>query len=280
MSSPRRIGLPETLRMRHDVHFVDQLGRPGGEPVGRMIPIEDLEPNPHQPRQHMGDLSEMIASVREKGVLEPILVRPRGSRFQIVAGERRYRAAIEAGLGELPCVVRDTSDSETLEIALIENLQRKDLSAFEEADGLKMLAESYGYTHEAMAERLGKSRSSVTETLSLSAVPEEVRTVCRLADIQSKSLLLQIVRQGDAQKMIAFVHRLKQDGRGTREDARKIAKQGRPKAKGRPRHYVFKYQPREKTFALALQFRKSDVPRDEIVRALQSIIEDLLREEA
>ena len=280
MSSPRRIGLPETLRMRHDLHFVDQLGRPGGEPVGRMVPIEDIEPNPHQPRQHMGDLSELIASVREKGVLEPILVRPRGARLQIIAGERRYRAAIEAGLGEIPCIVRETSDAETMEIALVENLQRKDLSPFEEADGLKTLAESYGYTHEAMAERLGKSRSSITEILSLNAMPEDVRDVCRRADIQSKSLLLQVVRQGDPQKMMALLQRLLQDGRATREGARRIAKQGKAKtAKGRPRHYVFRYQPREKSFALALQFRKSDVPREEIVRALQSIIEDLLREE-
>src|SRR5205814_731045 len=134
---------------------------------------------------------------REKGVLEPILVRPRGPRFQIIAGERRYRAAIEAGLGEIPCIVREASDSETMEIALIENLQRKDLSPFEEADGLKTLAESYGYTHEAMAERLGKSRTSITEILTLSAMPEEVREACRRADIHSKSLLLQVVRQGE-----------------------------------------------------------------------------------
>ena len=283
MSSPRRLGLPETLRMRHDAHFVDQLGRPGGAPIGRLIPIEDVEPNPGQPRQEIGDLSELVASIRENGILEPVLVRPVGGRFQIIAGERRYRAAIEAGLAEIPCIVRETSDSETMEIALIENLQRKDLSAFEEADGLKTLAESYGYTHEAMAERLGKSRTSITEILSLSAMPEEVRHVCRLADIHSKSLLLQVVRQGDMQKMIALVQRLQKDGggRATREDARKIAKQGKAKAaKGRPRHYVFRYQPREKSFALSLQFRKSDVPRDEIVRALQSIIEDLLREEA
>jgi ParB family chromosome partitioning protein len=280
VSSPRRIGLPETLRMRHDLHFVDQLGRPGGEPVGRMVALEDIEPNPHQPRQHMGDLTELIASVREKGVLEPILVRPRGSRLQIIAGERRYRAAIEAGLGEIPCIVRETSDSETMEIALIENLQRKDLSPFEEADGLKTLAESYGYTHEAMAEKLGKSRTSITEMLSLSAMPDEVRDVCRRADIQSKSLLLQVVRQGDLQKMMALVQRLQQDGRPTRDDARRIAKQSKSKgAKGRPRQYVFRYQPREKSFSLALQFRKSEVRREEIVRALQSIIEDLLREE-
>lgn len=281
MSSPRRIGLPETLRMRHDLHFVDQLGRPGGEPVGRMVPLEDIDPNPNQPRHQMGDLSELIASVREKGVLEPILVRPRGSRFQIIAGERRYRAAIEAGLGEIPCIVRETSDSETMELALVENLQRKDLSAFEEADGLKTLADNYGYTHEAMAARLGKSRTSITEVLSLTAMPEDVRDVCRRADIHSKSLLLQIVRQGEARKMLALVERLQQDGRATRDDARRIAKQSKARpAKGRPRPYVFRYQPRERTFSLALQFRKSEVPRDEIVRALQSIIEDLLREEA
>ena len=192
MSSPRRIGLPETIRMRHDTHFVDQLARPGGEkPIGRLIPIEDIEPNPDQPRQALGDLAELTASVREKGVLEPLLVRKVGGRFEIIAGERRYRAAVEAGLGELPCVVRETSDAEMMELALVENLQRKDLTPFEEADGLRVLAEKYGYTHEAMAEKLGKSRSSITETLSLASMPEEVRQLCRLADIQSKSVLLQ-----------------------------------------------------------------------------------------
>jgi ParB family chromosome partitioning protein len=267
--------------MRHDLHFVDQLGRPGGEPVGRMVPIEDIEPNPNQPRQHLGDLTELIASIREKGVLEPILVRPRGARFQIIAGERRFRASIDAGLGEIPCIVRETSDSETMEIALVENLQRKDLSPFEEADGLKTLADSYGYTHEAMAERLGKSRTSITEMLSLNAMPEEVRQVCRRADISSKSLLLQVVRQGDPQKMLALVQRLLTDGRTTRDEARRITKQAKgTKAKGRPRNYVFRYQPREKTFALSIQFRKSDVERDEIVRALQGIIEELVREES
>ena len=282
MSSPRRVGLPETLRMRHDNHYVDQLARPGGDPIGRMIPVEEIEANPDQPRQEIGDLSELVASVREKGILEPLIVRPRGGRFQIIAGERRYRAALEVGLDELPCVIRETSDAETMELALIENLQRKDLTPFEEADGLKTLAESYGYTHQAMAEKLGKSRTSVTEIFSLTAMPDEVRQLCRLADIQSKSLLLQVVRQGDAEKMIAFVQKLTEQGTPTRQEAREIAKNARgPKAvkgRGRPRNYVFKYQPREKTFRLALEFRKSDVPRDEIVRALQSIIDELSRD--
>jgi ParB family transcriptional regulator, chromosome partitioning protein len=277
VSSPRRLGLPDALRMRHDTHFVEQLGRPGGAPIGRMVPIEDLDANPDQPRRSMDDLSELVASIREKGVLEPILVRQVGSRFQIIAGERRYRAATEAGLGEIPCVVRNCSDVEVLEIALIENLQRKDLTPFEEADGLKTLADSHGYTHERMAEKLGKSRSSITEILSLTAIPEEVRLLCRLADIQSKSLLLQIVRQSDPQKMIALIERLQREGATTRQAARQVAKDTTAaKAKGRPRHYVFKFQPKEKSFSLALQFKRSDVPRQEVVQALQRVIEELL----
>lgn len=277
MSSPRRIGLPETLRMRHDTHFVEQLGRPGGDPVGRMIPTEDIDPNPNQPRQAMGELSELTASIREKGILEPILVRPLGSRYQIIAGERRYRAALEAGLDEIPCIVRDTSDAEGMELALIENLQRQDLSPFEEADGLKALAETYGYTHEKMAARIGRSRSSITEALSLTAMPEDVRHLCRLADITSKSLLLHVVRQSTPSKMVALVGRLQKEG-ATRQAARRVAREAKPGARGRPRHYVFQYQPREKSFTLALRFKKSQVQRDEIVRALQSIIEDLMAE--
>jgi ParB family chromosome partitioning protein len=277
VSSPRRLGLPETHRLRHDLHYVDQLGRPGGAPIGQLVPIEDIDPNPRQPRQVMGDLTELIASIREKGVLEPILVRPQGSRFQIIAGERRYRAACEVGLAEVPCIIRDAGDAEVMEIALVENLQRKDLSPFEEADGLRMLAEAYGYTHEKMAEKLGKSRTSITETLSLTSMPDAVRDVCRLADIRSQSLLLQIVRQSDPQKMMAMLDRVQREG-VTRDDARRIAKEAKPRAaKGRPRHYVFRYQPREKSFTLALQFKKSQVERDEIVRALQAIIADLTR---
>jgi len=280
VSSPRRVGLPESARMRHDLHYVDQLGRPAGTPVGRMIPIRDVDPNPNQPRQVMGDLAELTASIREKGVLEPILVRSLGGRFQIIAGERRYRSAVEAGLAEIPCIVRDSSDAEVVELALIENLQRKDLSAFEEADGLKALGDTYGYTHERMAERLGKSRSSITETLSLTAMPDEVRELCRLADIHSKSLLLQIVRQSDPAKMIALIERLQKEG-ATREAARRAAREaaGAKAGRGRPRHFVFKYQPREKSFSLSLQFKKAQVPRDEIIAALHAILADLQSQE-
>jgi ParB family transcriptional regulator, chromosome partitioning protein len=277
VSSPRRIGLPQTIRMRHDTHFVDQLTRPSGEAIGRMVPIEDLQPNPRQPRQDLGDLSELKASIREKGLLEPILVRAVGGRYEIIAGERRYRAALEAGLAELPCIVRNTTDAEMTELALVENLQRKDLSAFEEADGLRMLVDSWGYTHDMVAEKLGKSRTSVTETLSLAAMPEEVRRACRRADLHSKSLLLQVVRESEPGKMVALIERLCREG-GTRSDARRIAREDRP-SRGRPRNFVFRYQPREKSFSLSLQFRKTQVRREEIIEALEAVLEELRQSE-
>src|SRR5947209_18050433 len=181
--------------MRHDEHYVDALAASAGTPVGRLVPIEQIDPNPHQPRQVMGDLSELIASIAEKGIIEPLVVRPRGHRFQIIAGERRYQASVQVGLQELPVVIRDVDDTEMLEVALIENLQRKDLTPFEEAEALHGLAASCGYTHEDLARRLGKSRTSVTESLALNGIPEDIRNLCRLADISSKSLLLQVVRQ-------------------------------------------------------------------------------------
>jgi len=269
---PRR-GLPETIAMRHDEHYVDTLAASAGAPIGRLIAIDQIDPNPNQPRQVMGDLSELIASIGEKGILEPLLVRPRGSRFQIVAGERRYQAAVQAGLRELPVVIRDADETEMLELALIENLQRKDLTPFEESEALHGLAESCGYTHEDLARRLGKSRTSVTESLALNAMPQEVRNLCRLADISSKSLLLQVVRQDTPEKMTALVEKIASGGTGaTRQQLRDAV--AKPKA-GRPKHYVFAYRPPTKAFNLKISFAKSRASRDEVIDALEAIIRDL-----
>jgi ParB family chromosome partitioning protein len=265
------------MRMRHDNHFVEQLGRPSGEPVGRFIPVKDIDANPNQPRQMMGDLSDLTASIREKGVLEPILVRRHGGRFQIVAGERRYRAAIQAGLVELPCVVHDATEAEVMELALLENLQRKDLTPFEEAEGLKSLADNHAYTHERMAEILGKSRSSITETLSLASMPDGVREQCRLADIQSKSLLLQVVRQSTPQKMSELIDRLKTEG-PTRVHARRIARTEKAKGtRGRPRAYTFRHQAKDKSVTLSLKFKGGQASREDVLAALQAILEELKR---
>ena len=241
-------------------------------PIGRMIPIDQIDPNPNQPRQVMGDLSELMASIAEKGIIEPIIVRQRGARFQIVAGERRYQAAIQVGLREIPIVIREVDDNEIIEVALVENLQRKDLTPFEEAEALHALSERCRYTHEDMAKRLGKSRTAITESLSLNSMPEEVKNLCRLADIHSKSLLLQIVRQGDPQKMVAVIERIARDGGSTREQVRKETARPKP---GRPKAYVFSYRPPTKAFKLHLRFTKSRVDRDEVIHALEGIIAEL-----
>lgn len=268
-------GLPSSLKMRHDEHYVDALTNSAGAPIGRMVPIDQIDPNPDQPRQVMGDLSELMASIAEKGIIEPLIVRQRGGRYQIVAGERRYQASVQVGIRELPVVIRDVDDNEIMEVALVENIQRKDLSPFEEAEALHVLAERCGYTHEDLARRMGKSRTNVTESLALAQMPTEVRNLCRLADISSKSLLLQIVRQQDQQKMIALIERLTRDGGGaavTREQARKVAAKPKP---GRPKAFVFQYRPPAKTFNLKLQFKKSDVDKSEVIAALEGIIKEL-----
>ncbi|MEW6322246.1 MAG: ParB/RepB/Spo0J family partition protein [Acidobacteriota bacterium] len=265
-------GLPDTLRMRHDAHYVETLAASAARPVGRMVPIDLVDPNPDQPRQAMGDLSELVASVREKGIIEPLVVRQRGPRYQIIAGERRYHAAVQAGLTELPAVVRDVDDTEMLELALVENIQRKDLTAFEEAEAIQSLGQRCGYTHEDLAKRLGKSRTSVTESLSLTAIPSEVRKVCRLANITSKSVLLQIARQGDPQKMLQLLEKIAASGVTTREQLRKDTQKPKP---GRPKAFVFAYKPENKSFNLRLQFNKRNASKQEVIEALEAILEEL-----
>ena len=116
-----------------------------------MIPLDLLVPNPDQPRRSFGDMADLVSSIKEKGVLEPVLVRPTGEKYQIIAGERRFRASVEAGLSQIPCVEIDVDDRGVLEISLIENLQRRDLNPFEEAEGLEKLCEKFQYTHEDVA---------------------------------------------------------------------------------------------------------------------------------
>src|SRR5260370_36841162 len=138
-------GLPERASMRHDAHFVEELTRRSGRHIGSMIPLSMIEPNTEQPRTTLGNIEELAASIREKGVLEPILVRSlQPNRYQIISGERRVRAATLAALDEIPAIELDVDDKETLEIALIENIQRKDLTPFEEAEGLYILQQKFG----------------------------------------------------------------------------------------------------------------------------------------
>jgi ParB family transcriptional regulator, chromosome partitioning protein len=145
------------------------------------LPIESLAPNPDQPRRDFDPdaLQELAASIREKGVIQPLIVRPRGAGYEIVAGERRWRAAQLAQLHEVPVLVRDLSDAEVLEIAIIENIQRADLNPVEEAMGYRQLMDRFGHTQERLAEALSKSRSHIANLLRLLTLPDEVQAHLR-----------------------------------------------------------------------------------------------------
>lgn len=271
-------GLPSGLRMRHDAHYVEELAQHRPAPIGRMIALDKLDPNPDQPRVEIGDLEELTSSIKEKGILEPLLVKPSklSGRWMIIAGERRWRAAREAGIREIPCIEMDVDDRAVAEIALIENMQRKDLTPWEEADGLRALCERFGYTHEEVARKVGKSRSTITEALSIATLPEDIRERCRRADITSKSLLLEIVRQPDDDSMRKMADEIVLKGL-TRDDARASRRAYQEKGKSSPKPYVFRYQPPGKEFKLEIQFHRSRVEPVELVSALQEVIKEVKR---
>ncbi|MFT6677279.1 MAG: ParB family chromosome partitioning protein [Sulfitobacter sp.] len=153
-----------------------------------IVPIERISPNPEQPRKRFAeeDLNDLSASIKEKGVIQPLIVRKRDDgSFEIVAGERRWRAAQMAQLHELPVVVREFTDVEVLEVAIIENIQRADLNAIEEAAGYRQLMDKFGHTQEKMAEALGKSRSHIANLLRLLNLPSPVLEMVRIGDLSA-----------------------------------------------------------------------------------------------
>lgn len=141
------------------------------------VPVASIDPNPHQPRAFFDEeaLMGLTASIREVGVLQPVLLRPMGDRFELVAGERRWRAAKRAGLQTVPAVIRAVEDSSALEHALVENLHREDLNPLEEAAAFQQLIEDFGMTHEDLATRVGKSRSAISNTLRLFQLPPSIQ---------------------------------------------------------------------------------------------------------
>ena len=227
--STKRSGLPLVLKMRHDSHYVEEISARSGAAIGRMIGIDVLQPNAEQPRKDRGDLHGLTESVRAKGVLEPLLVRPlrESGRFLIISGERRYYAARAAGLAEVPCIEKDVGDAETLELALIENLQRKDLTPFEEADGIQALADHFNLTHEQISQQISKARSSVTEVLSLRSIPDEIKAFCIEHGVLSKSQLLQVARQPSEAKMQDVARRFAA-GELNRDEARAERQETKP----------------------------------------------------
>lgn len=180
------------------------------------IPLDRIEPNPHQPRKHFDNrsLAKLASTIEANGVLQPVLVKREGEAFVLAAGERRFRAARMAGLAEIPALL---TDQDPLQISLLENLQRRDLNPIEEAEGYMLLADHYGYTHQQIARKVGKTRSVITETLSLNRLPEVIKEQCRTSDSYSKCLLLEVVRQRSRPKMLALWDKIRNGGLTVRQ---------------------------------------------------------------
>jgi ParB family transcriptional regulator, chromosome partitioning protein len=210
----------------------------GGTPASvQTLPVASIEPNPDQPRRHFDEqaLDDLAESIRARGLIQPIVVRPHGHRYQIVAGERRWRAAQRAHLHEVPVIVREFDDTETLEVALIENVQRQDLNAIEEAEGYQRLINEYGHTQEALGQLVNKSRSHVANLLRLLDLPSKVRTYVASGELSMgharalipandpETFAEEVVRRGLS---VRDTEKLVRQGRGPRP------KQGRLEYKG------------------------------------------------
>jgi ParB family chromosome partitioning protein len=263
--------------MRHDAHYVEELSQHRPQQVGRMIPVDKLDPNPEQPRVEFGDLTELTASIAEKGVLEPLLVKPNRltGRWMIIAGERRWRSAQRAGLKEVPCVEMEVDEGTIAEIALIENMQRKDLTVWEEADGLLALCEKFGYTHDDVARKVGKSRTTVSEAISIAKIPTEVREICSRGEITAKSSLLQIVRQPDDESMLRLANQIASKGLN-RNDAREARRQDMgPRVVPDAKPFTYKYVSPEKDFNLEIKFKDTQVSDEQVAAVLRAVADEL-----
>lgn len=278
MQKSKKSGLPTSVAMKHDGHFVDLISARSLGPRIRMIPVDKIDPNPHQARCELGNIEELQDSIRTKGILEPILVRAKGSRFEIIAGERRFMASRNIGLKELPCIDLEVEDAEAMEIALIENLQRKDLDIFEEADGLQALADIHGYNHEQISEKIGKARSTITEILSIARIPQSARDIIHDAGGFSRSTIIEIAKLKTEDDMVKFAHDIA-ERRLTREDTRDLAKYLKGKTK-KIKYYVYNFVPEDTDrFRLRLEFKKQTISKQEIISVLQEIIEQIRKKD-
>jgi ParB family chromosome partitioning protein len=206
----------------------------------KRVPIEFLKPNPRNPRRYFAEpeLEELAASIRERGIIQPILVRThRGTvdQYEIVAGERRWRAAQRAGLHDVPVVLLEVTDREALELAIIENVQRTDLNALEEANGYQALVDEFKYSQDDVAKIVGKSRSHVTNTLRLMKLPDGVQTLIRdgkLSAGHARALLGQPDPEALAQAIVAQGLNVRQVEAIAQEKAAKAGKTAKPRPRG------------------------------------------------
>ncbi|NWG24114.1 MAG: ParB/RepB/Spo0J family partition protein [Pseudorhodoplanes sp.] len=215
--------------------------RAGPSRSQRRVPVEFIKPNPNNPRRHFSDaeLDELAQSIRERGIIQPIVVRQRpGARdaYEIIAGERRWRAAQRAGLHEVPIVLLEVSDAEALELAIIENVQRTDLNAIEEANGYQVLATQYHHSQDEIAQIVGKSRSHVSNTMRLLKLPETVQAYIHSGKISAghaRALIGQPNPEELAHEIVSKGMNVRQIEAVRQEQAKTVGKKGKARARTR-----------------------------------------------
>jgi ParB family chromosome partitioning protein len=243
-------------------------------PKPAVVRLADIEVDPNQPRKDVGDIDDLVASIEEHGLLQPLIVSstPAGNekRYRLIAGERRYRACQQLNLDTVPAIIRSPNEQQRLQIQLIENLHRKNLDAFEESNGYKRLKDEFNLTDKQTAKSVHKSRTHVTQTLTLSKIPSEIRVKCQRADIPlSRDTLYLIAKQPSVEKM----RQVFQDSQNalTREDRRERARKGEPRSNGatKPKQ-VF---PTTHGFTVILQSDSSkDISREQRIAGLTEVL--------
>jgi len=239
------------------------------------VRLATIELDPSQPRKNIGDISDLVASISEHGLIQPLIVESIDSKgFRLIAGERRFHACKKAGLDVVPAIVRTVQDQQRLEIQIIENLHRKDLDPFEEASAYRRLMEEFNLTQDQVAKRVGKSRTRITETLSLTRIPDEVRDECLASDIPlTRDTLFLVARQDNPKKM---------------QDILKSARDGAPKEiqrakarKGTPRASMEKKPKQafttEHGATVIVQSKTTDLEKKQIVGALEDALHQARR---
>lgn len=270
----KKIGLPDFVKTKHDLHLVEEIASRTKAPVVRNVAVDKLIPAESQPRKDFRELDELAESIRQKGLLQPILVRARNGSFEIIAGERRYRAACQIGLKEIPCIEYEVPENEALELSLVENIQRQELNAFEEAFALQTLADVYGYTHQEIAEKVGKSRVTVTELIRITDLPEEIVKRCLEMSINSKSFLLQLVKLPDIQAMNSIL-----DAYGTERISRDQVKKERTavqeKMPEKKKSWRLDFSDDNKAIQIKLHIRNKDINKEQLIETLEKLLDDI-----
>ncbi len=190
----------------------------GTEPRYEMVPLDRISPNPNQPRKKFvdSDLEELAASINEHGVVQPVVVRPASGGYELVVGERRWRACQKAGLSAIPAIVKDAGDLESLEVALIENIHREDLNGIEEANAYQQLMEEFDLTQEDLSQKVGKSRSAIANSLRLLQLPVEIQAAVVADEVSAGHARALLSLQGDVYQM-TLMRRVIEEGLSVRQ---------------------------------------------------------------